>query len=120
MENVFSKNADVYPLGKWYGPSAKLEDVDLSSMFVLSKDCNTADSQQYKIYDRAGHTPLLFDLIKNNSTQNINPKWKDFDEKLDDNQKASDSDYILMIFVGLFILALLFGLVYGIYGVVTL
>ena len=63
---------------------------------------------------------LLFDLIKNNSTQNINPKWKDFDEKLDDNQKASDSDYILMIFVGLFILALLFGLVYGIYGVVTL
>lgn len=63
---------------------------------------------------------LLFDLIKNNSNQNIKPKWKDFDEKLDDNQKASDSDFILMIFAGLFILALIFGLIYVIYGVVTL
>lgn len=63
---------------------------------------------------------LLFDLIKNNSNQNITPKWKDFDEKLDDNHKVSDSEFILMIFAGLFILALIFGLIYLIYSVVTL
>jgi hypothetical protein len=60
--NVFSKSSNVYPLGKWYGASAEFQDVDLSSMLVIGKDCNTGRSKQYKLYDGASNNPLLFEF----------------------------------------------------------
>lgn len=60
--NVFSKNSDVYTLSKWYGPSAKLADVDFSSMFVISKDCNPEQAKRYGLYDGASHNPLFFEF----------------------------------------------------------
>lgn len=65
---------------------------------------------------------MLFDLIKNISisNKNVNQKWNDSNKKLIDNKKTKDSDFLSMIFVILFILALLVGLIYVFYNVIAL
>lgn len=74
---------------------------------------------------------LLFDLIENYKVENIentkiktakvaNNKWIEIDKKLDDNSKASDSDFVLLIITIIVLLAFFGGLIYVIYNISTL
>lgn len=62
---------------------------------------------------------LLFELIKNENknVQNINPKWKEGNENIDDNEKTTKSDVVIMIFALTIIVALVIGLIYVIISV---
>jgi hypothetical protein len=74
---------------------------------------------------------LLFDLIENYKVENnentkittnevSNNKWIEIDKKLDDNSKASDSDFVLLIIAIIVLLVFFGGLIYVIYDIFTL